>query len=223
LPKKLLPPSAVFDVPHPRSLARHVLPQLIEGTIAPLALFYLGLQLLGLWGALGAALAWSVAAVVRRLVTRQPVPGLLLVGLAGLAIRAAVSAATGSVVMYFLQPTLGTVLFGAAFLISVPLGRPLAQKLALDFLPIPETLLTHPLVRRFFARISLLWAVTLLANAGIGLWLLLSQSIATFMLARTAAGSFLTVAAIALSTLAFRGVLSKLGMRMAFRQQQPAG
>jgi hypothetical protein len=220
---KILPSPAVFHVPHPRLLAKHALPQLLEGTLIPLVLFYGGLELLGLWGALGAALAWSYAAVIRRIVTRQPVPGLLLLGVAGLTVRAAISAATGSVVMYFLQPALGTVLFGAAFLISVPLGRPLAQKLALDFLPIPETLLTQPLVRRFFARISLLWAVTLLANAGIGLWALLTQSIETFMLAKTAAGVALTVLAIGLSTLAFKGVLGKLGMRMAFRRPRTDG
>jgi hypothetical protein len=223
LSTKILPSSAVFQIPHWRSLTRHALPNLLEGTLVPLLLFYGGLYLLGLWGALGAALAWSYAALIRRVVTRQPVSGLLLLGVAGITARAAVSAATGSVVMYFLQPTLATILFAAAFLVSVPLGRPLAQRLALDFLPIPENLLTHPSVRRFFARISLLWAVTLLANAGIGLWALFTQSIEMFMLTKTAAGTFLPAAAIGLSVLAFRAVLGKLGMRMAFRRHHAEG
>jgi hypothetical protein len=65
------------------------------------------------------------------------------------------------------------------FIASVLLGRPLAQRLAADFLPLPEALLARHGVRRFFQRVSL-WAVVFLANAGIGLWLLVSQPLATF-------------------------------------------
>jgi len=84
------------------------------------------------------------------------------------------------------------------------LGRPLAMKLANDFMPLPESLLAHAGVRRFFHRISLLWAGVFLANAGISLWLLVSQSLATFLWTRTLASAVLTVGAVAISTMAFR-------------------
>jgi len=78
------------------------------------------------------------------------------------------------------------------------------MRLAADFMPLPEALLAHAGVRRFFQRISLLWAGVFLANAGISLWLLVSQSLATFLWTRTVASLVLTGAAVAISTLAFR-------------------
>jgi uncharacterized membrane protein len=87
---------------------------------------------------------------------------------------------------------------------SVLLGRPLAQRLAADFLPLPEALLARDGVRRFFQRVSLLWAVVFLANAGIGLWLLVSQPLATFLWSRTVASLALTGLAAAVSTWWFR-------------------
>jgi uncharacterized membrane protein len=87
---------------------------------------------------------------------------------------------------------------------SALLGRPLAQRLAADFLPLPEALLARRGVRRFFQRVSLLWAVVFLANAGIGLWLLVSQPLATFLWSRTVASLALTGLAVVLSTWWFR-------------------
>ena len=43
-----------------------------------------------------------------------------------------------------------------------------------------------------------------LANTGISLWLLVSQSLATFLWTRTLASAVLTVGAVAISTMAFR-------------------
>jgi uncharacterized membrane protein len=78
------------------------------------------------------------------------------------------------------------------------------MRLAADFLPLPEALLAHDGVRRFFLRISLLWAGVFLANAGISLWLLVSQSLTTFLWTRTVASLVLTGAAVVVSTMAFR-------------------
>src|SRR2546427_394125 len=85
---------------------------------------------------------------------RQPVPGTLMLAAAGVTVRAVLAAATGSAVVYFLQPTLGTLVVSAAFLCSVPLRRPLIQKLASDMVPLPEAFLAREPVRRFFMRIT---------------------------------------------------------------------
>src|SRR6476659_2391243 len=74
--------SATFEIPRLRTLARHALPKLIESTVIPLALFAGVLHFFGLWGAIAAGLGWSYAAVLRRVVTRQKIPGLLLIGTA---------------------------------------------------------------------------------------------------------------------------------------------
>jgi intracellular septation protein A len=200
-------PTTPFPIPRLAALARYATPHLLEATLIPLGLFYGGLQLLGLWGALLAALLWSYTSLLRRLVTRRRVPGILMLGIVGLTARTALALVTGSAFLYFLQPTVGTGLVASVFLGSVLLGRPLALRLAADFLPLPEALLAHHGVRRFFLRVSLLWAAVFLANAGISLWLLVSQSLATFLWTRTVASVTLTCLAIAVSTFWFRRCL----------------
>ncbi|HYV59528.1 MAG TPA: VC0807 family protein [Acidimicrobiia bacterium] len=201
-----------FEMPRLRTLARHAAPHVIEGTVVPLALFLLTLHFLGVWGAVLIGLGWTYIAVARRLVMRQRIPGILLLTAATLTARTVVAMASGSVVVYFLQPTLGTALVAAAFLLSVPLGRPLAERLARDFCPIPSGVLAHAPVRRFFLQISLLWAFTQLANATVTLWLLLSQSLATFLVAKTLVSWGLTGGAIVVSTLWFRRSMRRHGI-----------
>ncbi len=198
------PTHPALPIPRMAALARHAAPHILEATLIPLGLFYGGLHLLGLWGALLAALIWSYTSLLRRLVTRRRVPGMLVLGIVGLTARTGLALVTGSAFLYFLQPMLGTGLIASVFIGSVLLGRPLALRLAVDFLPLPEALLANDLVRRFFQRISLLWAAVFLVNAGLSMWLLVSQSLATFLWTRTVASLVLTGGAVAVSTWAFR-------------------
>src|SRR5690606_41729959 len=52
----------------------------------------------------------------------------------------------------------------------------------LDYIHLPSAVLKHERMRRFFARITLLWAFVLLANSAVSIWLLLQQSIGTHLL-----------------------------------------
>ncbi len=203
-----------IHLPSPRALARHALPTLVESTLAPAALFYGVLMGLGFRNALIAALAWSWAAVARRLITRSRVSGMLLVGTAMLTVRTAVSWATGSAFVYFLQPTVGTFLVAAAFLVSVPAGQPLAERMARDFCPLDPDLLARPCVRRFFLRVSLLWTVAFLANATATLLFLLTVSVGTFVVAKTAISVAVIGLAVAVSTLWFRRALHTDGIHV---------
>ena len=145
-----------FELPRLRDLARRAAPQVIEATLVPLALFYAALSLLGPTGAICSALAWNYLALVRHLWRKERLPGLLVLATVGLTARSIVALASGaSMFVYFLQPSLATALIGGAFLLSVPLGRPLAEKLAHDFVPMPATFLKRPKVRQLFVRISL--------------------------------------------------------------------
>lgn len=201
-----------FEMPRLRTLARHAIPHVLEGTVVPLALFLLMLRFVGVWGAVLIGLGWTYVAVGRRLVRGRRVPGILLLAAVTLTARTAIAIASGSVIVYFLQPTLGTALVAGAFLLSVPLGRPLAERLARDFCPIPPRVLTHERVRQFFLRITLLWAFTQLANAALTLWLLLSQSLATFLVAKTLVSWGLTGGAIVVSTIWFRRSMTRHGI-----------
>jgi hypothetical protein len=205
-----------LEIPRLRDLASHAGPHLIEATFVPLAIFYCSLWAMGVWGALGTALAWSYGVLGLRLLRRERVPGILLLGVAGLTIRTIISVASGSVFIYFLQPTLGTVLVAGAFLLSVPAGRPLAERLAADFVPIAPDLLARPYMRRFFVRISLLWAFVNLANAAVTVWLLVSQPLATYVLAKSVVSLTATGTAIVVSTLWFRRSMRGHGVLVRF-------
>jgi intracellular septation protein A len=193
-----------FEIPRLRELARHAIPHIVEATLVPMALFYAFLWLVGVWGAILAALGWSYVAVVRRLVTGRRIPGLLLLGTVGVTARTVLALASGSAFLYFLQPSLLTAIVGGLFLLSVPAGRPLAQRLADDFVPLPAAFLRRPAIRRVFVRITLLWALINLVNAAGAVGLLVSQPVATYVAAKTAMSWVVTGAGIALSTWWFK-------------------
>src|SRR3989440_10727887 len=108
-----------FEIPRLRTLARHAVPHVIEGTVVPLLLFLLTLHFVGVWGAVLIGMGWTYIAVGRRLVTGQRVPGILLLAAVTITARTAVAIASGRVVGYFLQPTLRTALLARAFPLSL--------------------------------------------------------------------------------------------------------
>ena len=102
----------------------------------------------------------------------------------------------------------GTALLGFAFLLSMNTKQPLVQRLARDFLPVSPDFFANPFVRRFFMRISLLWAMVMLANAAVTTWMLLQLPVSLFVISKTAASVLLTGVAIAYSTIWFRRLFS---------------
>jgi hypothetical protein len=70
--------------------------------------------------------------------------------------------------------------------------------------PIPEDAMTHGHVRRFILGLSVLWGTVQLVNAGVTLWLLLSQSLSTFVLVRTTLAYSRSTFAIAVTVWSFR-------------------
>ncbi len=207
-----------FEIPRLRVMARHALPHVVEATVIPVALFLVTLRVLGVWGAVIAGMLWGYGAVLRRVLRGRRVPGILALGVVTLTARTVVTVLTGSVFVYFLQPTLGTALVAIAFLLSVPVGHPLAERLAGDFCPIPDDVLANAHVKLFFRRITVLWACTQGLNATLTLWLLVSQSVATFVVARTVVSWSLTGTAILISTLWFKRSMARHGI-LATRHQ----
>lgn len=211
-----------IEIPRPAALLRHALPNIVEGTVIPLAVFLVTLHLIGVWGAMSAGLAVSYGLIALRLVTRRPVPGILVIGALTLTARTLVALASRSTFVYFLQPTLGTALIASTFLVSVALKRPLAQRLARDFCPFdPEVSRNHH-VRTFFSQISLLWAFTQFANAAVTIWLLLSQSVTTYVLAGRCVSAGLTVTAITASAAWFHHSMARHGIVVSTRMHTRA-
>ena len=173
-------------LPPPRKALRHALPVVLEGVVGPLVVFYLLLVLTGFRGALIAALTWSYLALGRRLLKGERVSMLLLFGTILITLRTVIAFVTGSAFVYFAQPTAGTVAISVALLVSAVVGRPFTQRFAHDFCPMDPAIMRRPLVRRFFIRISVLWATVLMLNAGLVFWLLVSSSLRSFVLERSA-------------------------------------
>ncbi len=193
----------IIELPRLGQFARHALPNIFEATLIPLAVFYLAMWTIGTWGALGMALLWCYGAAGVRLARGRRLPGVLVLGVLLMTVRTVVAVASGSVFVYFLQPVLGTVVVASAFLFSVPAGRPLAKRLALDFCPFPDGFTEQHIVQRFFVRISVLWGLVYFVNAALTTWLLMSQTINVYLLAKTVMSTSLTVTAIGASTLLF--------------------
>lgn len=206
-----------IHLPSLRVLLRRGGQRLLESTLVPLGLFYLVLTVIGFKGGLIAALSWSLAALVRRIVLRRPVPAVLVLTTLLLIARTAVGYFTGSIFLYFLQPTVQNFLIGFVFLATASAGRPLLGKLASDFCAFPETISGHPHVQRFFRRVSLLWALVFVTN-GIGtLFVLARETVGDFLMVSTAGSYTLVGLAAAASLWWFRrclhgeGIVLRLG------------
>jgi|tagenome__1003787_1003787.scaffolds.fasta_scaffold20958811_4 hypothetical protein len=201
-----------LEIPDLRAIARHAVPRFVECTLVPLGLFVLGLRVLGIWGAMFAGLGFVYAAIATRIVMRRKVPGLLVIGAMTLTARTVIAMAAHSTVVYFLQPSLGTIMVAGAFLLSVGLDKPLAARLAADFCPLSTEVHGNRHVRHFFRRVSLLWAAAQAANATLTIWLLFSQSVGTFVVLRSVVSAGVTVTAIAISTLWFHRSMARHGI-----------
>lgn len=199
-----------FVLPRLTALARQAVPRLLEGVVAPMAVFYTAMAVLGLTWALVAVITWVYGGVAWRLIKGIKVPATMLLAAIAITARSLVSFWTGSWVVHFIQPEFGTICLGIAFLASVRLNRPMVQKLTLDYIHLPSAVLKHERMRRFFARITLLWAFVLLANSAVSIWLVLHESLGTYLLLRTSAVAAISGLAIVVSLFAFKRVLRRL-------------
>ncbi|MGH3833829.1 MAG: VC0807 family protein [Pseudonocardiaceae bacterium] len=193
-------------------VARH----LFEVVLAPLGLFYLLLTVTNLTGGLFGALGWALAALARRVLTRSPIPTVLWLSTGLLVVRTLIGYATGSVFLYFLQPTLQNFLIAFVLLATVGLRQPLIARLADDFCAFPLALTSNLVVQRFFRRVSLLWAMVFLTNGVATLWVLARATLGNFLMVTTAGSFTLVASAAVVSLLWFRRELRGAGIRLRF-------
>lgn len=203
-------------LPNVRDTVRHAIPNVVEGKVLPVVLFVLLLQVSGSTSALIGSLVFSVAALARRRLRREEVTGILILTTVGLLARTIAALATGSLLVYFLQPTITTALVGLTFVASVVIGKPLAERLMADVCPVDEETRSHPHLRRFLSHLSLWWAFTSAVNFSITLWVLLTHSPTTFVLVKSALGPLTTTATLAVGFIWFRAVMARSGTQVVF-------
>ncbi len=176
-------------------VGRRSLPSIVEASIVPAVLFYVFFMTIGAAAAMLAALAWSYGALVRRLVSGRPVPGLLRLAVAGLTVRTIVGIASGTF-MYFVQPVATTLAMALVFLGSLCLGRPLIASMAADFCPLGRDVAARPAVVKLFSGLTVLWAGVHLLSAGATFAMLVSMSTPTFVLLKTIVSLGITATAV---------------------------
>lgn len=178
-----MPPTSADDVARPRlrAILRHLGLSLLWANVVPAALFYACFAAGNVWTALVAALVWCYGAMAWRLSTRRRTSGLLWLTAVGLTVKTALSVATGSTFLYFVQPAVNDGAVALLFLASLATARPVVARLAGDFYPMTEDVALRPRIQRLFWRLTLLWAFICLVKAAATLWLLESVPLSTFV------------------------------------------
>jgi len=209
----------VIDLPHRRALLRHASKTILQVSLIPMGVFYAAYSLAGLSVAIGAALAWYYVNLAVKVLRGQRILIAMVIGAGLLTIRAITTLLTGSAVIYFLQPVAGTVATATAIAVTALAGRPMLDRIAHEFCPLPDELSDRLRQRRFFSRISVVWSLTYLVNVVGTVWLLTASSLDGFIMIKTLMSPILTAIAVALSygllrfTLRHDGVHQRWGGR----------
>ena len=198
--------------PRLRAVVRRVSMTLVLACVIPGSLFYVTLLVAGVWVAMGVALAWSYGAIAWRALTGRRTSGLLVLVAIVMTGRTAVALAADSTFLYFLQPIISDGVVATTFLLSLTTARPMVARLAGDFYPMDHELHLRPRIRRLFTQLTVFWAGLCLGKALLTLWLLESQSLETFVLAKELSGLSLNVLAAGVTIVAALGVLRKEGL-----------
>lgn len=206
--------TTLVHLPPIRSLVQHAGRPLLESTLIPLALFWVLFTQSGFDAGLYAALGWSAVAIVRRIVLRRRIPAILIISTVLLIARTVVGLCTGSAFLYFLQPTVQNFVFALLLLATLGFDRPLLAKLADDFCAFPDSLTGHPHIKRFFKRVSLLWAVVFMVNGATTLVVLATQTVGNYLMVSTAGSYSLVGMAVIGSLWWFRRSLAGHGIRL---------
>jgi hypothetical protein len=157
------------------------LPGFLREGLLPLGAFYLALRLDGLAaGVVASTLASLLIYLHERRAHRD---GLLVrLSLAFIAVQSVAGIASHSTTVYLAQPVLIAAVWGLAFLISVPLHRPLAGALACAWYPFGPCFRKSGPFKRVFAIESLVWGSYFLARSALRLAMLLHGNLESFLL-----------------------------------------
>jgi Protein of unknown function (DUF3159) len=162
-------------------IVRTGLPGFLREGFLPLGAFYLGLRLGGLAAGIGASAAAS--ALVYLFERRAGRDALLVrLSLGFVVVQSVVGLVSHSTTVYLAQPVLLTAAWGLAFLVSVPMRRPLAGALACAWYPFPPWFRETERFKRVFDVESLVWGAYFFARSGIRLAALLNGSLESFLL-----------------------------------------
>ena len=180
--------------------------------VVPGVLFYIALVTFDVTAAVITALTWSYGAILWRRATKRRMSGLLMLTVAILTIRTAITLSTGDTFIYFLQPVVSDGVVALIFLASLATTTPVVARLAADFYPMDLDVAARPRIRRLFWHLTLLWGGVGLVKGGVGYWLLQSQSLVDFVLIKNIVVISLTVCAVGVTVRASTYVARREGL-----------
>jgi hypothetical protein len=204
----------VIDMGRPADLAAHALRTVLLASVIPMGLFYAALLVFGLKTAITVAVLWYYAGLALRVTRGRPLLGTAMLGASLMTVRAVVGFWTGSAFVFFLQPVAGTIATATALALTALAGRPLLERLAHDFVPVPSALASRLRHTRFFGHASMVWALTYMINAFGTVWLLTRSSLGSFLILKTVLSPVLTAIAIATTYALFRTTMRREGVQL---------
>jgi hypothetical protein len=148
-------------------VTRRALPRVIEGIIGPSAMFLTGHALWGLGGGLVLAFIWTGACLTLRITQHRAASGLLIIAAISLILRTAIALIAHSSTAFFLGPDIVTACMGLIFIASAFTAKPLAARVAGDFVPPSMLDLTDPNAARLCRIASALWGTEQLITSGV--------------------------------------------------------
>jgi hypothetical protein len=164
------------------------LPAFLREGFLPLGAFYAGLRLGGLGPGIGASAAVSLLIYLyERQFGRDGV--LVRLSLAFVVVQSAIGLAADNTTVYLAQPVLVAAVWGLLFIVSVPLGRPLAGTLAGAWYPFPRWFRETEPFKRVFGVESLVWGAYFFARSGVRLAALVNGSLESFLLVTLLTGT----------------------------------
>jgi intracellular septation protein A len=167
-------------------------PRFLRDAFGPTVVFYAGWKLSGLVAGVAAASLWTAAVYVWE--RKHERPGIATrIGLGIALVQAVAALASGSPMGYFAPPIIANAAYGAAFLISVAIGHPLAGVFAMESYPFPSDVRASPTFRRTFAHISIVWGAYLLARSALRIVILLRFSVDVYVAVNVLTAAPLTV------------------------------
>ena len=179
-------------VPSVRSVLRSGAPRFAREAFGPIGAFYLGWKVGNL--ATGIALATGVALALEVYEHRHGRRGTLaLLSAAFVLVQGVIGLLANSAVVYLAQPVLVSAIWGIAFLVSAPIGRPLMGVFADAWYPFPEDVRQTNTYRRIFGVESIVWGLYYLARSAIRMLALWKGGVGFFIVIQTLTGIPFTI------------------------------
>jgi intracellular septation protein A len=142
---------------------------LTESVLIPTLILFVAMRTVGAATGLIGVIAWCMVSMGARWVRGKRVPSTMLLVIGILVLRTGVALAFSSVWIFLLQPVAASVLMALLFIGSAVIGRPVTQRLAQDFVHLPERLLTDRRVRRMFVEVAVIWGLSRVMDAAMSL------------------------------------------------------